>query len=390
MAWSFHRRIKIIPGVHLNFSKSGISTSIGFQGASLTIGRSGTYLNTSIPGLGIYNRQKISSGNNPSSPTPTQNDFEYLVHLPENIFSADVHAITSQDMQGIKQAILTAREERRDLRKDISKTKSALITSKIKLGASYLFLIGLLNNKVKEEIKGDINTQRETLAGLYECLENCYVKITIGFEQEIGEKYNNMVLAFRKLTSSNKIWDVTSAHDENRAKTRSAASTVVQKKEVKFDFQNLPEIKTEYSALHFQNANGADLYFYPSFIVMFRDRENFALIGYNELEFEFEATRFVEEGKVPPDTKIIENTWKKVNKNGSQDLRFIDNYQIPIVRYGRINLKTNTGLQEAYSFSNFEYCFEFSKAFLEYKIAMLELRIQVCPLRFTDIWVGKA
>lgn len=375
MAWSFRRRIKIIPGVHLNFSRSGISTSIGFQGASLTLGKSGTYLNTSIPGLGIYNRQKISGDNN--SPKPPQNDFEYLSHLPENIFSADVQEITSQDMQGIKQAILTAREERKELRKDISKTKSALTTSKIKLGASYLFLIGLINNKIKTGITEDIKTQREALAGLQECLENCYVKITIGFEQEIGEKYNNMVSAYRNLTASNKIWDVTSAHSENRAATRSAASTVVQKKEVKFDFQNLPEIKTEYPALHFQNANGADLYFYPSFIVMFRDRENFALIGYNELEFEFETTRFVEEDKVPPDTKIIENTWKKVNKNGTQDLRFKGNYQIPIVRYGGITLKTNTGVQEEYSFSNFEYCVEFSKAFLEYKIAMLKLKLVI-------------
>lgn len=36
MAWSYRRRIKIIPGVHLNFSKSGISTTIGVKGASLT------------------------------------------------------------------------------------------------------------------------------------------------------------------------------------------------------------------------------------------------------------------------------------------------------------------------------------------------------------------
>ncbi len=373
MAWSFRRRIKIIPGVHLNFSKSGITTSIGFQGASLTLGKSGTYLNTSIPGLGIFNRQKIFDSDKPSK--PTQDDFEYLTHLPENIFSADVQEITSQDMQGIKQAILTAREERKDLRRDISKTKLALITSKFKLGASYLFLVGFINNRITEEIKTDIKTQIETLEGLRECLENCYVKITIGFEQEIGEKYNNMVSAFRNLTTSNKIWDVTSAHFENRAATRSAASTVVQKKEVKFDFQNLPEIKTEYPALHFQNANGADLYFYPSFIVMFRDRKNFALIGYNELELEFETTRFVEEDKVPPDTKIIDHTWKKANKNGSQDLRFKRNYQIPTVRYGGITLKTNTGLQEEYSFSNFEYCIEFRKAFWEYKIAMLKLKL---------------
>lgn len=71
MAWSFRRRVKILPGVHLNFSKKGISTTIGPRGASITTGPRGTYLNTSIPGTGIYNRQKISSGkktNTSSSP----------------------------------------------------------------------------------------------------------------------------------------------------------------------------------------------------------------------------------------------------------------------------------------------------------------------------------
>lgn len=63
MAWSYRRRIKIIPGVHLNFSKSGISTSIGVKGASLTLGKKGTYLNSSIPGLGIYSKQKLAGSN---------------------------------------------------------------------------------------------------------------------------------------------------------------------------------------------------------------------------------------------------------------------------------------------------------------------------------------
>lgn len=35
MAWSYRKRIKVIPGVHLNFSKKGISTSIGIKGASI-------------------------------------------------------------------------------------------------------------------------------------------------------------------------------------------------------------------------------------------------------------------------------------------------------------------------------------------------------------------
>lgn len=46
MAWSYKKRIKVIPGVHLNFSKKGISTSIGIKGASINFSNSGTTVNT--------------------------------------------------------------------------------------------------------------------------------------------------------------------------------------------------------------------------------------------------------------------------------------------------------------------------------------------------------
>lgn len=65
MAWSFRKRKKVAPGVYLNFSKKGIGLSLGKKGARISVGPSGTYLNTSIPGTGLYNRQKI--GKEPQS-----------------------------------------------------------------------------------------------------------------------------------------------------------------------------------------------------------------------------------------------------------------------------------------------------------------------------------
>lgn len=57
--WNFRKRKNILPGVTLNFSKNGITTSVGPKGARLSFGKKGTYLNTSIPGTGLYKRQKI-------------------------------------------------------------------------------------------------------------------------------------------------------------------------------------------------------------------------------------------------------------------------------------------------------------------------------------------
>lgn len=57
----FRKRIKIAPGINLNLSGSGVSTTIGPRGANVNIGKKGAYLNTGVPGTGLYNRTKISS-----------------------------------------------------------------------------------------------------------------------------------------------------------------------------------------------------------------------------------------------------------------------------------------------------------------------------------------
>jgi hypothetical protein len=38
MGFRFYRRIKVIPGVTLNVSKAGLSTSVGVKGAHMTLG----------------------------------------------------------------------------------------------------------------------------------------------------------------------------------------------------------------------------------------------------------------------------------------------------------------------------------------------------------------
>lgn len=57
----FRKRIKLIPGVRLNLSKSGVSLSAGVRGASVTFGKRGNYLNVGIPGTGLYDRKRIGS-----------------------------------------------------------------------------------------------------------------------------------------------------------------------------------------------------------------------------------------------------------------------------------------------------------------------------------------
>jgi hypothetical protein len=53
MGFRFHRSVRLLPGLRLNLSKSGVSTSIGTRGAWLTFGKRGTRATVGIPGSGI-------------------------------------------------------------------------------------------------------------------------------------------------------------------------------------------------------------------------------------------------------------------------------------------------------------------------------------------------
>lgn len=371
MAWSYRRRVKIIPGVYLNFSKNGVSTSIGVRGASMSFGSRGTYLNTSIPGTGIYSRRKLSGGNN--NP-PSDNFNPEPAEVADNIFSADIQEITSQDMKGIKEAIISAHEQREDLKKDLLKIKSSLTFSKLALALSYIFLIGIIKKSISQSIKDTIASKTEVVKQLTEQIENCYVGLDIDFEPDIKVKYDRVVEAFKNLSTSDKIWDVIGEQFEDASVTRSAASTTVKRTEVSFGIKTIPEIKSKFEPLWLKNANGVDMYFFPNFIVMYSSQTKFALIGLNEIQFSHNTVRFIETASIPKDTNVIDKTWAKVNKNGSPDKRFKGNYEIPVVKYGEIKLKTDTGLNEAYQFSNYEYSEQFASAFSVFQMTIKSLK----------------
>ena len=60
MGFRFRRSVKLLPGVRLNVSTRGVSTSIGGPGATLNIGRRGTRATVGIPGTGLSYSTKLS------------------------------------------------------------------------------------------------------------------------------------------------------------------------------------------------------------------------------------------------------------------------------------------------------------------------------------------
>lgn len=58
----FRKSIRLAPGLRINLSRSGVSTTFGGRGASVNIGKRGTRATVGIPGTGLSFRQQLGSG----------------------------------------------------------------------------------------------------------------------------------------------------------------------------------------------------------------------------------------------------------------------------------------------------------------------------------------
>lgn len=59
MGFRFQKRIKLLPGLRVNLSKTGISWSIGTRGAGINLRGGKVTGNVGIPGTGLSYRQRL-------------------------------------------------------------------------------------------------------------------------------------------------------------------------------------------------------------------------------------------------------------------------------------------------------------------------------------------
>ena len=107
MAWAFRRRIKVIPGVYINLSKSGVSANTGIRGASLTFRSDGVYRNLGLPGTGIYSRQKVGNYGGGALDQEIDQGFAPYEAVAEamrdySFVSADPLEVTSEGLKGLQ------------------------------------------------------------------------------------------------------------------------------------------------------------------------------------------------------------------------------------------------------------------------------------------------
>ena len=404
----FRQTFTLFPGVRLNLSKTGLSASIGVPGATINFSKRGVRSTVGIPGTGLSYSQMLTSGaNDGSSPISTDDPApEPVYYLPQrttSISSAPLNEMSHDNLAPLRDMILAAHKQRskvddevreaetnlRDVRGQLSSAES--LHNKATSGherASNSFFRRLLKKRIARlanEVAGleelvtlknaKIKQIEEHLVVLRHWRSKSCVEIEYDANEMATRYYANLVVAFAALIRCARIWDITEICTLSAAEQvamRSSARQSNQRKLVDIGWANSNLIRFEGKALRFGNANGNEMLLYPGMmIVPDKYGHNVALLDLKHVDVKCEVVNFQEEEALPHDAVVVGHTWTRANRDGSRDLRFAENQQIPICAYGKMHIKSDTGLNETFLFSNPRALGDFLIAYSRYRVALV-------------------
>ena len=365
MGLRFRQSFTLFPGVRLNMGKRGFSASFGAPGATVNVSRRGVRATVGIPGSGISYTQDLykfgqgNDGNQYHNPRPqmryiSPEHVQYYAPQDEGqrlIRSAAVEYLTSDGLKSLRDLIITANTQQKEIRADLAEARAEEIRQRDKLLARQKSLFRYFYKRSIAELSASLPVVAAEVLRLEEWEQNTKIKIEFDAGEHCNYVYSQLVEAFDDLRKSSRIWDITSESDVDQFRERSNASRSLYRKLVRFDYVSNDLIEFDGKAMRFQNANGNDILIYPGVALIPSDNGDFALIDLRELNICGGVTRFIESEGVPHDSEIVDHTWFKVNKNGSPDRRFNDNYQIPICKYGELVFSSGKGINEQYHLS---------------------------------------
>jgi hypothetical protein len=383
MALRFQRRVRLFPGVRLNFSRSGVSTTIGVRGASVTVGPRGTHLNAGIPGTGLSSRTRLDA------PAPAaRRQFAYQNAAPVSqsrltgwpsqeaatpIRSADVNELTSAGLGELKRLVNEAAVRRRALAATVAAETATLAKARARLRFARSFIVRIFTYERVPRLIEAAAAAESKLQAVQSELEACRVDVEFGLDEPALASYATLVNAFDALSECHAVWDVTASRATDQVEERTAAVKAISRAPVKLARAAPEIIGCSEPVLRFGNEAGRDIFIYPSFVMMTGQAGEVGLLEFGEVITSCSAAAVAETETVPPDAERIGETWAKANLDGSADRRFKDNQAIPLVRYGEIEMVSLSGFYEVYLASDFNRASAYVRAYLRHVAALADL-----------------
>jgi hypothetical protein len=169
------------------------------------------------------------------------------------------------------------------------------------------------------------------------------------FDPAAGARFEKLHSAFNELTKCYRKWHVSAEGKVRDRKYHAGASSLISRRQISIGLGSPPLMKTNVSVPYIP-VGKQSLYFLPD-VVLIVEPNAVGAVSYSKLSVEAAQTRFIEEDGLPGDAKVVDRTWRYVNKKGGPDRRFKDNRELPIALYDEVTLSSDTGLREVVQLS---------------------------------------
>jgi len=171
------------------------------------------------------------------------------------------------------------------------------------------------------------------------------------------------------LAGAEKLWHVTSQTSTDDWRRNGGSSELENRVAAMLVHQSPLFVQTNVTPFCLQ-VQAKQLSFLPDCVWVFTEVDtndkstgSYQVYTYSEIALEYNSLTFQESGDVPTDTQVTGHTWQYVNKDGSPDRRFRDNYQLSICEYGSITLHLGSDLTLLLHVSSAPIAKQFVEAF---------------------------
>lgn len=350
MGFRCRKSINLGGGFRINISKSGIGYSWGTKGYRITKTAKGTTRQTlSIPGTGLsYVEETRAPKSRGTEPLLDSGDNHYNA---QDIKNADASEMISD---GLKSIVTQAN----NVKSTKATTKSLSIACLI-LCISFLFcLFGIF--KVTSPSKMDIFilTIPTFLFGVLSITfgviagSNKGVQLDYAIDKDAPDSWSDTLT---KIAKSKKIWNVVEGYKNSNTKVSSGCEegyTADEGYECSISLEiPFPFRVKGVRPLSIKLSKNETLLFLPDALFIFQGNEIGAL-SKEDVSMKLSFPTCVCHNEVPEDAEIIDYEWEYVNKNGGPDKRFKNNRQLPVCKYGLLEITSSTGLNTKVMFSN--------------------------------------
>lgn len=333
MSFYIRKSIKVGP-VRFNLSKSGIGVSGGVKGLRLGSGPRGNYIHMGLGG--IYYRKTISSPS--QSPSPTT-EFQASPLPASPISNVAMSEIESADVANMAHSSSIELLQELNEKKKIARIGPWFLWGAILLMG--LMLSGSLHPIIIFILGGGM------VAGIYLAFRRDEIlKTTVliyDFDSTFEQAFGALHASANQLASCSGHWHKSASGKVHDKKYHAGASELVDREKTTIKSASPKFLKTNIQTVAI-GAGRQILYFFPDRLLVFDDGR-IGAIGYDELRISVSQSRFIEDS-APKDARIVDYTWRYVNKKGGPDKRFANNPQLPICLYDQLHFSSKSGLNE--------------------------------------------